>query len=303
MANADSMSCQTGGKSAIEVVLIASCLLRTNNFHVDSMMVLNIAHRGARSLAPENTLLAARRGLEAGADLWETDLAVTRDEPLVLLHDDLLGRTTDVAQRYPERAYDPFTTFSLAEIRTLDAGSWFLESDPHGQIAAGAVSETDQKACRGVQVPTLEEAFVFTRDAGWKLNLELKALPAPMDRFPVVPRMLEMVDRVGLGPDQILISSFNHTWLEEVQSRRPALETQALIGYYSDRPLDWGPLTFHTYNVRHTLIRDQDIVARKQQGLTINLFTVNDAMDMRRFMALGVDGLITDFPQRLALLR
>ena len=297
------MSCQTGGKSAIEVVLIASYLLRTNNFHLDSMMVLNIAHRGARSLAPENTLLAARRGLEAGADLWETDLAVTRDEQLILFHDDLLGRTTDVAQRYPERAGDPFTTFSLAEIRALDAGSWFVEGDPHGQIAAGAVSETDQKACRGARVPTLEEALVFTRDAGWKLNLELKSLPAPMSTFPVVPRMLEMVDRVGLGPDQILISSFNHAWLEEVRARRPELEIQALIGYYSDRPLDWGPLAFNTYNVRHTLIQDEDIVARKQQGLTINLFTVNDATDMRRFMAFGVDGLITDFPQRLALLR
>ena len=277
--------------------------MQADNFHMDSMMVLNIAHRGARSLAPENTLLAARRGLEAGADLWETDLAVTRDEQLILFHDDLLGRTTDVGQRHPDRAHDPFTTFSLAEIRALDAGSWFVDTDPHGQIAAGAVSAADQKACRGAQVPTLEEALVFTRDAGWKLNMELKFLPAPMSTFPVVPRLLEMVDRVGLGPDQILISSFNHAWLEEVRGRRPELEIQALIGYYSDRPLDWGPLAFNTYNVRHTLIQDQDIVARKQQGLTINLFTVNDAMDMRRFMALGVDGLITDFPQRLALLR
>ena len=297
------MSCQTRGKSAIEGMSSASYLMLAGNFHLDFNMVLNIAHRGARSLAPENTLLAAQRGLEVGADLWETDLAVTRDEALVLLHDDLLVRTTDVQQRYPERASDPFTTFSLAEIRALDAGSWFVEADPHGQIAAGAVSEADQKACRGVQVPTLEEALVFTRDAGWKLNLELKSLPAPMDAFPVVPRMLAMLDRVGLGPDQILISSFNHTWLEEVRGRRPELEIQALIGYYSDQPLDWGPLSFHTYNVRSTLIQDQEIVARKQQGLTINLFTVNDAMDMRRFMALGVDGLITDFPQRLALLR
>ena len=266
-------------------------------------MVLNIAHRGARSLAPENTLLAAQRAFEVGADIWETDLAVTRDEQLILLHDDLLVRTTDVQQRYPDRAFEPFTTFSLAEIRALDAGSWFVEGDPHGQIAAGAVSEADQKACRGAQVPTLEEALVFIRDAGWKLNLELKSLPKPMSTFPVVPRMLGMIDRVGLGPDQILISSFNHAWLEEVQGRRPELDIQALIGFYRDRPLDWGALAFKTYNVRHTLIKDEDLVARKQQGLTINLFTVNDAMDMRRFMALGVDGLITDFPQRLALLR
>lgn len=274
-----------------------------DNLRLGFTMVLNIAHRGARSLAPENTLLAARRGLEAGADLWETDLAVTRDGQLILFHDDLLVRTTDVRQRYPDRASDPFSTFSLAEIRALDAGSWFVETDPHGQIAAGALSAEDQKACRGTPVPTLEEALVFTRDAGWKLNLELKMLPPPMADFPVVPRVLDMIDRVGLALEQILVSSFNHAWLEEVQTRRPELEVQALIGYYSDRPLDWGPLTFKTYNVRSTLIQDADIVARKQQGLAINLFTVNDATEMRRFMALGVDGIITDFPQRLALLR
>jgi len=266
-------------------------------------MVTNIAHRGARSLAPENTLLAARRGLEAGADLWETDLAVTRDEQLILFHDDLLVRTTDVRQRFPDRAQDPFTTFSLAEIRTLDAGTWFVEGDPHGQIAAGAVSEMEQATCRGEKVPTLEEALVFTRDADWKLNLELKFLPPSMDDFPVVPRVLAMIDRVGIALEQILISSFKHTWLEEVKARRPAIDVQALIGYFTNQPLDWGDLAFETYNVRSTLISDDDIRQRKEQGLAINLFTVNDEADMRRFMALGVDGIITDFPQRLERIR
>jgi glycerophosphoryl diester phosphodiesterase len=265
-------------------------------------MVLNIAHRGARSIAPENTLLSAQRGLEAGADLWETDLAVTRDEQLILFHDDRLVRTTDVQQRFPDRAQDPFTTFSLVEIRTLDAGTWFVETDPHGQIAAGRLSDPEQQACKGLQVPMLEEALVFTRDAGWKLNLELKFLPAPMADFPVVPQVLAMIDRVGIGEEQLLISSFNHVWLREVQERRPALEVQALVGYYTDRPLDWGNLAFQTYNARHTLIRDEDILRRKQEGHAINLFTVNEEADMRRYMALGVDGLITDFPQRLARL-
>jgi len=266
-------------------------------------MTLNIAHRGARSIAPENTLLAARRGLEAGADLWETDLAVTRDEQLILFHDDLLVRTTDVPQRFPDRAQDPFTTFDLVEIRSLDAGSWFVVTDPHGQIAAGALSEADRRACRGETIPTLEEALVFTRDANWRLNLELKKLPDPMADFPVVPRVLAMIDRVGLKPDQVLVSSFQHAWLEEIRARRPSLEIQALIGYHTDRPLDWGDLAYATYNARATLIEDDTIRQRKQEGVAINLFTVNEAADMRRFMALGVDGLITDFPQRLTKLR
>lgn len=265
-------------------------------------MVLNIAHRGARSIAPENTLLAARKGLEAGADLWETDLAVTRDEALILMHDRLLLRTTDVQQRYPDRAGDPLSTFSLAEIRSLDAGSWFLERDPHGQIAAGALSADDREACRGEEVPTLEEALVWTRDADWAMNLELKRLPAALDRFPLVQRVLAMIDRVGMPPERMRISSFRHRWLEEVHTLRPDLEIQALIGDHADSPLDWGALKFKTYNVRHTLLTDEDIRRHKQMGLALNLFTVNDEEDMRRYAALGVDGLITDFPQRLARL-
>ena len=265
-------------------------------------MVINIAHRGARSIAPENTLLAARRGLAAGADLWEADLAVTRDEQLILFHDDLLVRTTNVQEQFRDRAFEPFSTFSLEEIRSLDAGTWFVEGDPHGQIAAGKLTADEQAACRGEKVPTLEEALVFTRDAGWKLNLELKFLPDPISAYPVVPHVLAMIDRVGMPTEQILISSFNHAWLKEVQNRRPDMEIQALIGYHTDRPLDWGDLAFATYNARHTVTHDDEILQRKRQGLAINLFTVNEEADMQRFMALGVDGIITDFPQRLARL-
>jgi glycerophosphoryl diester phosphodiesterase len=265
-------------------------------------MALNIAHRGARSLAPENTLLAARRGLEAGAHLWETDLAVTRDEQLILLHDHTLARTSDAGQRFPRRAAEPFTTFSLEEIRSLDAGSWFLETDPFRQIAAGVLSPADQSACRGVQVPTLEEALVFTREAGWGLNLELKTLPAPFEDFPVVERMLALVDRVGLTPDQILFSSFHHPWLKAIQARRPEFVVQALIGDDRDRPLDWGMLEFDVYNVRHTLIEPEEVRRMTAKGFTINLFTVNAEADLQRFMEAGAVGLITDFPQRLAAL-
>ena len=80
------------------------------------------------------------------------------------------------------------------------------------------------------------------------------------------------------------------------------MEVQALIGYHTDRPLDWGDLAFATYNARHTVTHDEEILQRKQQGLAINLFTVNEEADMQRFMALGVDGIITDFPQRLSRL-
>jgi glycerophosphoryl diester phosphodiesterase len=276
------------------------CKTFSSTFYPDESLVLNIAHRGARSIAPENTLLAARKGLEAGADLWETDLAVTRDEQLILCHDPSLRRTTDVGLKFPERAQESPARFTLAEIRTLDAGSWFVETDPFGRIAAGALSPAEQGACRGEKVPTLEEALVWTRDVDWVVNLELKRLPTSMAGFPLVDRVLSIIDRVGIAPERVRLSSFYHPWLKEVLSLRPDVSVQALIGEKAYLALDWGFLEFATYNVRHTLVSDEEIRRRKAQGLVINLFTVNDAADMRRYRRLGVDGIFTDFPQRLA---
>jgi glycerophosphoryl diester phosphodiesterase len=265
-------------------------------------MVTNIAHRGARSLAPENTLAAARKALEIGADLWETDVGVTADGELILHHDDSLARTTDARTRFPSRAPWMVGTFTLAEIRTLDAGSWFLDADPFGQIAAGAVAPAEQAAYRGERIPTLREALIFTRDAGWRVNLELKRLSTLLERFPIVEETLALVDELGIPPDRVILSSFNHDWLRQAQALRPDIEVQALIGYLPFAPLDWGDLSFATYNALSTLITEGKIREVTARGVAVNVFTVNEMADMRRFVAAGVTGLFTDFPQRLAKL-
>ncbi len=120
-------------------------------------MVNIIAHRGARSLAPENTLAAARKAYSLGADLWETDVAVTADDHLVLMHDDAMMRTIKVSEIFPERVPAAFSTYSLAEIRSLDAGSWFERDDPFGQVAAGAVDRRELTGYAGEKVPMLAE--------------------------------------------------------------------------------------------------------------------------------------------------
>lgn len=265
-------------------------------------MVVNIAHRGARSLAPENTLAAARKALEIGADRWEADVGVSADGELILFHDDSLARTTDAEIRFPDRAPWTFSTFSLAEIRSLDTGSRFAETDPFGQIAAGAVTPAELDAYRGEKVPTVREALLFTAEAGWCLNLELKRLPSQLAHFPVVERVLALVDELGMPPHQVILSSFDHDWLRQAQALRPDIAIQALIGYSFTAPLDWGDLSFSTYNARSTLITEEKIREVVAKGITVNLFTVNEVDDMRRFIAAGATGLFTDFPQRLLAL-
>ncbi|HOO90043.1 MAG TPA: glycerophosphodiester phosphodiesterase family protein [Syntrophales bacterium] len=261
-------------------------------------MTLIIAHRGARSLAPENTLAAARKALDVGADLWETDVSVTNDGELILFHDESLVRTTNVKERFPNR--DPWrgNTFTLEELRSLDAGSWFTTADPFGRIAMGEVSQEDLSAYRNEKIPTLSEALRFTRDASFCVNLELKRLSPPMENFPMVERVLASIEDAGIDHGRVIVSSFHHEWLREVQIRNPSLAIQALIGYSETDPLDWGGLEFATYNARSTLIDENQVRVITEKGISINLFTVNDEDEMLRFTKAGVTGLITDFPQR-----
>ncbi len=261
-------------------------------------MALIIAHRGARSLAPENTLAAARKALAVGADLWETDVMVTRDGELILFHDDSLVRTTDVKDRFPGR--DPWRVamFTLDEIRVLDAGSWFLEDDPFGMIVAEAVTGEELSGYKGERIPTLAEGLHFTRDVGFRVNLELKRLSTPLGDFPLVERVLKAIDDAGIGYEHFVVSSFNHEWLRDIRARNPSLEIQALVSYAEIRSLDWENPEFATYNLRSTLIDEARIQAMREKGIAINLFTVNEADEMLRFAKAGAAGLITDFPQR-----
>jgi len=133
-------------------------------------MVEIIAHRGARSIAPENTLAAARRAWELGADRWETDVTLTRDRQLVLFHDLSLSRCTDASDRfgYPASGKqndsgglspmeeDRLIHYTLAELATLDLGSVFLSADPFSTIARGEISKQALSSFKGEGIPTLE---------------------------------------------------------------------------------------------------------------------------------------------------
>ncbi|NOZ72450.1 MAG: glycerophosphodiester phosphodiesterase, partial [Chloroflexi bacterium] len=208
-------------------------------------------------------------------------------------------RTTDVKQQFPQRSPWTFSTFSLDEIERLDAGSWFVQEDPFGEIAASHVSSKDIAAMRGEHIPTLRSALQLTKDLNWRINLELKRQPAPQDHFPLVEAVLALVEEVGIPEDRVIFSSFVHDWLRQSQSLCPRIEVQALVGYHEDVPLDWSHLDFATYNARYTLITPDEVRALEGQGIHINLFTVNDPEDWRRFTEAGVSGIITDFPQQL----
>ncbi len=256
-----------------------------------------IAHRGARSLAPENTLLSAKIAYKTGADLWETDINVTKDGCLVLFHDETLLRCTDAIFRFPSRESYCVRDFYLNELLSLDAGSYFIQTDPFSQISKKNISQSILSECKNISIPTLEQGLEFTKKNKWKINLELKYFPqATMDFF--VPDLtLELIEQSDICLDSVVISSFNHRWLERIIKKKPQVEVQALVGENDIGPLVFEDYQFPTYNMNVKRVDDILIKKLKKMEKKINLFTVNDKSLFAHYDALGVDGMFTDFPQ------
>ena len=266
---------------------------------------LNIAHRGARSLAPENTIAAARRAVEIGADLWELDVAMTADGELVILHDDTLERTSNVEQVYPDRRPWALHTFTLEEVRRLDFGSWFNEQDPFKQIASGNVTPEMQQSYVNEPIPTLREALVFTRDHDWRVNVEIKDAPGiqEIDGRHWVEKVVALIDELGMN-ERVLISSFNHGYLSRVKAANPALATAPLVGIPAEDAVGLvRSLNAQEYNPGWYRLNPEEIPAIRQAGIGVNVWTVNNPEMMQVLIQHGASGIITDFPQLMVGLK
>ncbi len=286
---------------------------------------LNIAHRGARSLAPENTLAAAQKALDVGADMWELDVAVTAGGELIVTHDDSLARTTNAESLFPDRVPWHFTTFTLAEIKTLDTGIPFIKRDFFEQIAAGEVSPAEQEALIGEPIPTLREALLFTRERNWRVNVEIKRVPPPMESFPIPQKVVALIEELDMV-EQVLISSFFPFYLKSVRELNSAIDTAvitmgplspALYHYFLPPDPDFvltsqyyfdgsNPVSFlaelgcPTYHPRYPMITTEEVKRLQSAGITVNIWSANDRGHMQRLVDAGVDGIFTDFPQVLA---
>ncbi|MBU0463874.1 MAG: hypothetical protein KKD21_08300 [Proteobacteria bacterium] len=256
-----------------------------------------IAHRGARSIAPENTLIAVKTAYKTGADLWETDVNVTGDCQLVLFHDQHLLRCTNAVSMFPLRHSYLLRDFSLEEILSLDAGSYFVDTDPFAQISKGAVTKETAASFKKEGVPTLEQGLLFTKKMNWKVNLELKDYSSGLKDTIIADQTLDMIYHTKIALNRVVISSFNHDWLKRVMEKEPRIEVQALVGESDKDPLDFGDWVFPTYNANARLIDPDQINRLKAKGKKINLFTINDPKVFEKFVKLGVDGIFTDFPQ------
>ena len=222
------------------------------------------AHRGGALFAPENTLAALRGAIESGADYAEIDVRRTRDGVLVLMHDRSLRRTAG-ADLFVSEA-------DFAEIRGLDAGSWF------------------SARFRGEPVPTLEEAIALCRG---KIGLMIELKPDG-DPSPLVEDAVGLIRRYGVERDCILVSSSR-------QVLRLVRETDSELATGLIAAIAWGDLSrldeTDAVSVELTFATEELIQSLHKSGRLAFVWTVNREDDIRRAAKLGADAIITDNPR------
>lgn len=262
------------------------------------------AHRGARSVAPENTMAAARAALAQGADGWELDVHLTLDGQVIVAHDHGLRRVTDIALRsgMPARRHHVVDRLTLAQIRSLDAGSWFARRDPFGTVAGGEVGAGQLAAFAGEAIPTLAEALAWTRESGLAVNVEIKDMLGGDDAG-LVYAVAGLIRAAGLD-GRVLVSSFRQKSLELFRQLCPEVPVGLL--------LDEKVMAMSTHDIVARL-RDLGAVAVNpalkglfpgriaafaEAGFRTNVYTVNRVEDILWLAREGAAGIITDFPAR-----
>lgn len=244
---------------------------------------LLIAHRGGAALAPENTLLALERALRWwGADVLEIDVQPTRDGEAVVFHDATLERTTDGTGPVAER--------SLEEVRRLDAGFRFSPDGGGGFPFRGT----------GVAVPTLAE--VLAALPGARLNVEIKD-------GRVQRRVAEVVREAG-AEHRVLIAAgrrADRALLADYPGAVSASEEELRAFYYHHRlraaALYRPEVDALQLPERHgsmQVVTPRFVRDAHAKNLAVHVWTVDEEADMRRLLGWGVDGIVTDRPDRLA---
>jgi len=254
---------------------------------------LLIAHRGASWLAPENTLAAMERAVDEGAYGLETDVHISQDGILFLMHDQNLKRTTDAARIYPGREADHASSFTWDELSRLNAGAWFAQEDPYGTIASGMTSREQAARYEQEGIPKLESYLDVAKRDG---KVILYDLYDPPEAHPFHGRALE-VSLGKLKTFQLGTRAWVLAGAEDIPAIESALPEATLVaGIDSANPPQAESLSaqgFQVVNSEYSLT-DDEIGMYKRAGLWVNLYTVDDGWQFSRLWIRGANSVTSN---------
>jgi glycerophosphoryl diester phosphodiesterase len=282
-------------------------------------------HRGARGLAPENTIAGFSQALAMGVTTLETDLAVTKDGVLVIAHDPVVN--PDLARgpdgQWLASAGPPIHTLTFAELRSYDIG----RINPQSRYAR---SFPEQVAVDGERYPALIELFALAKASGKpvRFNLETKIRPARPDETvdpATFARLVVTAVRDAKLSDRVTIQSFDWRTLREVKRLAPTIATVCLTseseGLDTVQRSGKGASPWHdglalaehgnsiprlvkaagcaTWSPNYRAVTPEQVAVAHKLKLTVVPWTVNDRDEMARLIDARVDGIISDYPDRL----
>jgi glycerophosphoryl diester phosphodiesterase len=238
-------------------------------FLCEELALLLIAHRGASGHAPENTLAAFKKAVTLGATFIETDLQLTRDARLVAIHDETVNRTTNGKGAVHD--------MTLAELRRLDAGSWF------GSEFAGE------------RLPTLEEVLDFAKKFDVIFYLEMKSVGTFGSEHALIGGL-----RASGEIARTIVISFDSAILANVRKIEPTLMTGLLYDGNIEEPIARAlEVGARQLAIRSDLVNPELLIAARAKDLQVVCWTVNHSAHMRLLMDAGIDGIMSDYPDRL----
>ena len=255
-----------------------------------------IAHRGASHLAPEDTIIAGELAVEHGAVGWEVDIQISVDGELFLLHDDTLTRTTNVEDIFPNRKNDRAETFTLSELRQLDAGSWFADKDPYGALAFGRISKEDADIYRGMKIPTFEEVLNFTRNNDFYIDFDTK-LPSSSHLYSDVyfETILNETLESGINLTKVMIFTSNVEWIDLINQKNA---TDILLGMDMNSNPSFEEFERSEYN--YTLIKTGDEYSNELyrsfylHNIPVMVYTIDSIERFSQLWCLGTSFVMTN---------
>ncbi|ERI92637.1 putative glycerophosphodiester phosphodiesterase [Clostridiales bacterium oral taxon 876 str. F0540] len=235
-------------------------------------MTINYAHRGASGYYPENTMLAFEKAVELGCTGIETDVHMTRDGYLVLMHDEKVDRTTD--------GTGYINDYSLEELKKLDAGKW--KASEFG----------------GTGIPTVQELIELAKDKNIIVNFEIKT--DVIWYKDIEQKLIETIQKHNFS-NKVIISSFNHYTIHKCKQIDKSIKTGLLYMEGLFEPHLYaqivGAEAIHPY---FPAIDSKEVIDRvRASKIMINPFTINEEKVMKKFLGYGVDGIITNYPDKL----
>ncbi|MFD3158310.1 glycerophosphodiester phosphodiesterase [Haloimpatiens sp. FM7330] len=228
------------------------------------------AHRGASGYAPENTLAAFKKAIEMKADGIELDVHLSKDGYLIVMHDEKVDRTTN--------GKGMIKSFTLEELKKLDAGSWY------------------SKEFNNERIPTLEEVLKLIKPTSLFINLEIKA---GYRLYPnIEEKVLNMLEKYDML-ERSIISSFDHYSLVKIKQLNSKVKTGMLYMSSLFEPWDYAKSikvdALHPYYITLT---KEFIMGAYSHNLAINTYTVNEESAIKQLAQGKISGLITNYPDK-----